>query len=398
MKVYPYQEKFILNKSQLIVIKKSKRIGISEAIAARAVRKCLFQNIEQLLVSSSQRQSNYLMGKVEKWIQYCVKRWGIKLETDSKTEKKVKGGKSIFSLPSKPETITGFDGDVSIDEYGFHKEDYEIYKSLTPTLARGRQVIISSTCYGQSNMFYKIYSDTFLYPDFNRNSINIYEAIEQGCELDANIVKRNSDEDTFRESYMCEFIDEQTAYFTYDLLKSITEDYNEATLKGKCFIGVDVGRTQDRTAIAVVCDSKLKSLEVLHKKDFQTQFDTIAYMIKQHEAEKVLIDKGLIGYQLAEDLERDFWMVEGVQFTSNYKNELVTNAKKLMEQKNFRMFENRDLISDFHSIKRNITPSNQVNFDSKRDEKGHADRAWAVMLALLASQERQPSIKMAFSE
>jgi len=395
MKLYPYQVRFIKNPSRLIAINKSKRIGFSEAIACRAVYKCIFGGIEQLLVSSSQRQSNYLMEKVERWVKYCNKYWGFKLETDSKTEKKFVGGKSIFSLPSKPETITGFDGDVSIDEYAFHQSDADIYKALTPTLSRGRQVIISSTPLGQSNKFYEIFTDEYNYPDFDRVTVDIYEAIRQGCELNAEIVKRNSTSEEFRESYMCEFVDETTAYFTYSLMKSILREYGVNKLVGENFGGIDIGRTQDRFAFAIINQSdklRLKELEVIHNEKFGVMFDVSCRMIEENNLSHCLVDKGAIGMQLAEELEDKYpTIVEGVMFSNIYKNELATNGKKLMENKDFEMFEHKELISDFHSIKRNVTASNQVNFDSKRDSTGHGDRAWAVMLGLRAATVLQPS-------
>ena len=399
-KLYPYQSQFINNPSRLIAINKSKRIGFSEAIAYRAVKKCALDNIEQLLVSSSQRQSNYLMEKVERWVRFYRKNWGFKLDTDSKTEKKFVGGKSIFSLPSKPETITGFDGDVSIDEYAFHQNDADIYKSLTPTLAKGRQVIISSTPLGQSNKFYEIFTDEYNYPDFDRITVNIYDAIKQGCDLNAEIVKRNSTSEEFQESYLCQFVDESTAYFTYQLMKSIIREYDVNKLSGENFGGIDIGRTQDRFAFAVINQSdklKLKHLEVIHNEKFNVMFDVSCRMIEENNLQRCLVDKGAIGMQLAEELEDKYpTIVEGVMFSNIYKNELATNGKKLMENKDFEMFEHKELISDFHSIKRNVTSSNQVNFDSKRDSTGHGDRAWAVMLGLRAATVTQPSYDIVY--
>jgi len=391
---YPYQKKYLYSQDRFSITNKSRQIGWTEIVGAKSVKRCL-GGTNQLIASSSQRQANNAMSYVERYLERMkpeIK--GLKVVTDSRTEKQLNNGKFIWCLPSKPETIRGFNGDVRIDEYALHKDDGKIYEALLPSIVKSSnyQIGICSTPLGQSNMFYEIMTDLAKYPDFKRGTINCYDAIEQGCTMDIETIKRNLDEESFRQEFLCEFVDEQTAYFTYDLLKSIIDDYNENSLKGKCFIGIDVGRTKDRTAIAVIQDMKLKSLEVLHKKDFQTQFDVICMTINQNDAEKVLIDKGLIGYQLAEELEDKYpQSCEGVQFSNNYKNELVTNAKKLMERKDFKMFENRDLISDFHSIKRNITPSNQVNFDSKRDEKGHADRAWAVMLGLRAATVLQPS-------
>ena len=404
MRLYPYQKSFVNSDARFEVHNKSRQIGFTESYGYRSVKRAYKYEINQLIVSSSQRQSNHAMSYVEKWLNLYRGRYGLKLTKDSATEKRLSNGKSIYCLPSKPETIRGFNGDVLIDEYALHKEDDKIYEALLPSIVKSSKYKISicSTPLGQSNMFYEIMTDLAKYPDFKRSTINCYDAIKQGCTMDIDTIKRNMDEESFRQEFMCEFIDEQTSYFPYELLKSVIKDYNEHALKGKNYGGIDIGRTKDRYAFGVVNKSdkyRLKALEVLHNKKFSVLFDTSCRMIEENDLEVCYVDKGLIGMQLAEELEDKYpSIVLGVQFTNMFKNELATYTKKLIENKDFEMYEHRDLISALHKIKKTVTPSNQVNFDSKRDEKGHADEGWAVMLANLASRGEQPSIKMAFSE
>lgn len=391
---YDYQKKYYKDKSRFRIINKSRQIGISEIAAFKGVQECLKLNQDILFVSSSQRQSNLLMQKIEKYIDIYADEFMLKtglrykLIKDSATQKTFQNDKSIYCLPSNPETIRSFAGNVVIDEYAFHKEDRKIYSSLLPVITRGFSISIISTPLGQSNMFYSIYTDLNTYKDYKRNSIDIYEAKRQGFNIDIDSIKNNIDDETFRQEYLCEFIDESTSYFTYELLKNCTAEYIPETLKGKTYIGVDIGRSSDRTAIAVITEAYgiyyLKKLEVLDNINFQRQKEIISDIIKESEAEIVLIDKGAIGMQLAEELERDFFNVTGVNFTINLKNELVTNCKKLMEQNKIKYGDIRELISDFHKIKKNITSNNNVNFDSKRDSTGHSDRAWAFMLGLHA--------------
>jgi len=391
MKLYPYQTEYANRLSTFDITNKSRQIGFSSgAIAYKAVKRCYFDNINQMLVSSSQRQSNKLMSYIEKWITKFYVKNGVKLVKDSTTVKEFDNGKAIYCLPSNPETIQGFDGDVRIDEFALHKEDKKIFEGLLPTITSNTnfQLSISSKPLGQGNMFYTVYTDLYGYPDFVRTKIDCYDAMRMGCKMNLDIIKRNFDEESFRQEFECEFVDEATSYFTYELLKNCVSDYDTEALKGKTCIGIDIGRSHDLTAVAVfveVLDTLyLKRLEVLKNTNFVSQKEIISGIIQDEQPLKVLIDKGAIGMQLAEDLERDFLQVEGVQFTVNFKNELVTNCKKVMEQGKFKMYEDRKIINAFHKIKRTVTSSNNINFDSNRDSDGHSDESWACMLACYA--------------
>ncbi len=67
MKLYKYQSDYAKSKETFDIVNKSRQIGFSSfAIAYKAVKRCYHDEIDQLLVSSSQRQSNKLMSYVEK--------------------------------------------------------------------------------------------------------------------------------------------------------------------------------------------------------------------------------------------------------------------------------------------------------------------------------------------
>lgn len=388
---YKYQKEYYADKSRFIIYNKSRQIGISEIAVFKGLMNCLKNNNDVLFVSSSQRQSNLIMDKVEKFIDIiaidytALTKQKYKLLVDSKTQKTFQNKKSIYCLPSNPETIRSFSGDVIIDEFAFHREDKKIYSSLLPVITRGYSISIISTPLGQSNMFYEIYSNENSYKDYKRFSINIYQAKEQGFNLDIDSIRNNTDEETFRQEYLCEFVDEATSYFTYELLKKCLAEYDEDSLRGKTYIGIDVGRTNDLTAISVIVEMGgvffLKQLETLKNVSFDVQLDIIAEIIRDNSPESIYIDKGAIGMQLAETLEKMFVNCFGVNFTANFKNELVTNTKKLMEQGKFKFNEDRNIINSFHKIKRTVSSRNNLSFDSVRDSTGHSDEAWAIMLS-----------------
>lgn len=387
---YKYQKEFYKDKSRYIIFNKSRQIGISEIAVLKGLNECRTENKDVLFVSSSQRQSNLIMDKVEKYIDISnidLQSKGVryKLLADSKTQKTFQNKKSIYCLPSNPETIRSFSGNVYIDEFAFHREDKKIYSSLLPVITRGHNITIISTPLGRINMFYEIFANETAYKDYERKQIDIYQAKSQGFEIDIDSIKNNVDEETFRQEYLCDFIDETSSYFTYELLKKCINEFDENSLRGKTYIGIDIGRSHDLTAIAVIVEMGgvyfLKQLETLKNVEFDIQKEIISEIIRDNSPTSIYIDKGAIGMQIAETLEKIFPNCIGVNFTSNFKIDLTTHTKKIMEQGKFKMNENRNLINSFHKIKRTVTVKNNLSFDSQRDSSGHADEAWACMLA-----------------
>ena len=401
--LYPYQKSLVRRNNRFELNVKSRQIGYSFAFAYLVVKRCLFEKRDQLIVSASHRQSKRVMFYCEQFIRSFENLpWlnGLKLEVDSQTEKRFTSGRQILCLPSNPETIRGFPGDVFLDEFALYKNDERIFESILPSITRGYNLTISSTPLGKQNLFYEIYSDYKKYKDYKRYSLNIYEAKSQGFKVDIKSIKQNFDEESFRQEYMCEFIDESTAYFTYGLLRNCIDDFNPEDLKGPIYIGIDIGRTNDLTAIAAITEVSgrfyLKRLEIMKSSSFGEQKETIMQIFSEEEPAFVIIDKGGIGLQLAEELEESYNFVKGIVLTNSIKNDAVTFTKKLMEEKDFKFTDDRDLISEFHSIERNITASNSIRFNSPRTKKGHGDRAWSVILALLAAKYGNNDIKMAF--
>ena len=394
MKLYPYQLAYYHDVTNLDITLKSRKIGFtSGGIAPKAVRRCLM-GIDQLLVSSSQRQSLELMKYVEIYIETVLKPTGTKLIKDTSTQKTFSNKKSIHCLPSSPNTVVSFTGDVRLDEYPLHKEDKRMFEAMLPTIVNSDmyQLSITGTPLGCSNMFYNIYSNQFdRYPDFKRNRITCWDAIAMGCNMNIDLIKRNFDEESFRQEFECEFIDESTSFFPYDLLKScIDDDYTN--IQGRSGMGIDIGRTTDKTGIAICTENKdkfyLTNLLTLSNKDFDTQKTTIKQLYQEYGVSQCKQDKGAIGYQLSEELEKELSGYEGV-FTNqiNFMADVVTFTKKLMEQGKFKFNENRDLINDFHKVQKVITSNNNTTFRIERDKSGHGDRAIAVMLALYNFKE-----------
>ena len=68
------------------------------------------------------------------------------------------------------------------------------------------------------------------------------------------------------------------------------------------------------------------------------------------------------------------------------KNLWATDAKMLIQQGKTPLPVNRDIAYQIHSIKRRVTPSRNLVFDTETNEKHHADKFWAWALMLAAAK------------
>ena len=94
------------------------------------------------------------------------------------------------------------------------------------------------------------------------------------------------------------------------------------------------------------------------------------------------IDKTGIGMSVAEKVKRRFpSRVQGVYFTQSSKEAMALNLKKHFEDKSIIIPNDPALIADLHAIKRKSGAKSFI-YDSDRNEHGHADRFWALALAL----------------
>jgi phage FluMu gp28-like protein len=237
------------------------------------------------------------------------------------------------------------------------------------------------------------------------------ERVERFGEPRLQVIFANMPTEDFQQEYESTFVDEATAYITWEQIKTI-----EAAHRGPCLFatgvddamhaidelaklvddskvekqlcaGVDIGRTRNTTEIYVVGVSTLNSLPLrlaitLDNEPFDNQEAVIARVVTALPVIGAYIDRNGIGANLAENLERDHpGKVAGVNFTNASKLLWATDTKMLVEQARAPIPVDRELRLQIHSIKRLKSPSNNVIFDTDRNQKHHADKFWAWSLA-----------------
>jgi phage FluMu gp28-like protein len=110
------------------------------------------------------------------------------------------------------------------------------------------------------------------------------------------------------------------------------------------------------------------------------------------------IDSTGMGSAIAERVQEEFpGRIEPVTFTAGRKQAMAIRMKRHFEERTLRIPDDRNLRRDVAAVKRVITSAGNIRFDAERTSDGHADRFWALALALHAA-EPPLQAKVAYGE
>jgi phage FluMu gp28-like protein len=414
----PYQQRWVDDESSLKVWLAARQVGKSFAIAMEAVIEALNQKCTNLILSCSERQSRELMQKVYMHLRYFKMRSSkiIMAERETLEEVTLPKGSRIISLPASPDTVRGFSGNIFLDEFAFHTDSEEIWRAMYPTVTRGYKVRITSTPNGKQNMFYELWTKD---EKFSKHRTDIYAATSEGLKVDVEAIRKGiSDPDSWVQEFQCRFLDEATAYITYAMITACesdaaTKEYSvipasflktkkdsgqAGMTNGELYLGVDVGRKHDLTVFWLV--EKLgdifwtRMVRVMKREPFRIQRDFLYSLLDSMKIRRCCIDSSGIGAQLAEEATERFGpRVEGITFTGAVKEDLAVTLRRRFEDRALRLPRDREIREDIHSVKKFITSAGNTRFDAGHTSAGHADRFWALALAIHAAGGAQPLVR-----
>lgn len=157
------------------------------------------------------------------------------------------------------------------------------------------------------------------------------------------------------------------------------------------YVGVDVGRTRDLTVIwtwerlgdVFWCRDMLTLAET----SFSEQHDLIRERLHWGAA-GCAIDKGGIGYQLAEELEREFpHVARGIALSAVTQGRLARRLAVAFRERRVRIPSDPALRADLRQVRRPRIVGGVDRVETARSELGHADRFWAAALGYEAGSQ-----------
>ncbi len=375
----------------------SRQVGKSFALSLEAVNEALLSRCDNLLLSSSERQSRELMRKVRMHLRSINGMvTGFNPSAERAEEVVFTNGSRVISLPANPDTVRGFSGNVYLDEFAFHAEDREIWRAMYPSVTRGYKLRICSTPNGRSNLFFDLWSRESKEGGYAHHRTDIHMAKKEGLKVDVPGLRESvGDAEVWAQEFECRFLDGATAYIPYGMIGSVedagaSEEAGVLNPSGEFYLGVDVGRVRDLTVMWLlerVGDVLwTRMVRQMRGAPFALQRDTLYSVLEAPGLRRAALDSTGIGAQLAEEaLARFRGKVEPVHFSALIKEDMAVTLRRAFEDRALRIPSSAEIREDIHSVRRSVTSAGNLRFDAVRSEAGHADRFWALALAVHAA-------------
>lgn len=325
--------------------------------------------------------------------------WDVGAVSYRALEVKLPQGSSVLALPANPDTARGFSRNMFLDEFARHHNSREIWKAAFPIVSAGFKMRVASTPNGKGNKFYELASSDD--PIWSKHVVDIRRAVREGLPRDIDTLRRAlADEDAWAQEYELQWLDEASAWLSYELISTCeAEGAGEPDLYagGVCYLGNDIGRRRDLW-VAIVLERVgdvlwLREISTLHRASFAAQDAEFERLMRKYRVSRACMDQTGMGEKPVEDMRRRYGsLVEGVLFTSPNKLTLATRGKEAFEDRAIRIPEGDvRLRADLHSLKKLAGPTGAPRFvvEDEGGESGgsHADRAWALFLALNAAAD-----------
>lgn len=444
----PFQVAHLDDRGRFRVDTKSRQIAWSFTIAAEAVADAINHRRDSIFVSINKDEAQEKIRYARQVYENLAVSGLPRIVGDSMQRLEFSNGARLTSLPGRPPRGRAR-SNIYLDEFAHVYMDRAIYTAGLPITSKAGVIRIGSSPFGAQGMFWEIATQAMRpYPGYNRartpwwrtwafctdplsadiasDEATPEELVERFGRQRIKEIFENIILEDFRQEYCCEFVDEVTAWITWEEIKNnqsnehhwrrasaspgrldaameaidlLARDIQAGTIENSLCGGFDVGRTKDASELVLVGYSTtgahpLRLSVTMSPLDFDSQRAIIDYALRRLPIVQLLIDRNGIGMNLAESLE-DRWPSKafGVNFTNESKRAWATDAKMLAQKRLVPIPIDRDFAYQIHSIKRLKTATNLLRFDNDASERHHADKFWAWALALSASYREEQDRK-----
>jgi phage FluMu gp28-like protein len=423
-----FQRAWIEDNSKYKIAVKSRRVGFTFAATLDIAIDVIKGPTRWLIISRTEDTAKEALREVGRHLQVMKRAREAKI-VDSPTDWMLEGvkinkftitlnnGSEIMAMTSHPDATRGFGGHILLDEHAFHRDSKEVWKGAVGSTSRGHRLHVISTPNYQLGNFFDLAQNAGLTagtaPPVNPHKhgiwsahwVDLFMAVPQLAEIGQAI---NSDElralanddEIFQQEFCCQFLSAAEMWLSLEMIAAArsplaTADWDpHRPYETDLFIGADIGRRRDRTAIWI--DQRVgnkvsicRGVLLLDRMPFEDQHNIFCDLLKHPKVRRVSIDETGIGMALVERLRLKFGgKVEGITFTNATKESMSILVRQRFEQCLDLIPQNhREIERDLAAIKRLATPYGNLRFDAERTENSHADLYWAKALADLAADQ-----------
>ena len=405
LELYDYERAWINDPARFLAGMWARQTGKSWSTAGKIVLDCREQEkAKWVTISSGERQVKEFMERVQFHgditglaMNWAEETYGYRHPDGYRDEYKIleagfRNGSKIIGIPANPDTARGYTANVYLDEFSVHPNSREMWGAVFPIISRtGFRLIVTFTPKGKQNKAYEIWNN----PVFIKHSVDIYQAVAQGCPFNIDELRAGIDDpDLWQQEYELAFLDETTAFLTYDMINEVEHDkagIPEERGTGPFYVGMDIARRGHLSIIWVLEEVGdvfwTRELVELRKASFAEQDQELDRVIATYNPIRVCMDQTGMGEKPVEDAKRRHgdYRIEGVLFSGPVKLDLANTFRRRFEDRQIRIPGDRKLRDDLHSVKKITTAAGNVRFDAEKSEDSHADRFWAGALAVQAA-------------
>lgn len=428
----PYQSRWITDESRLKLMEKSRQIGLSWSTAYACVERTTAQGArhDQWVSSRDDLQARLFIEDCKLWagiMNMAAQDLGeVVIDAKDKITAYVlqlASGKRIHSMSSNPDAQAGKRGGRVLDEFALHPDPRKLWSIAYPGITWGGSMELISTHRGSHNFFNGLIREAREHgnpKNLSVHRVTLQNALEQGflyklqqmlpadheqqamteAEYFDHVRAGCADEESFQQEYMCNPADDDVAFLEYDLIAAAEygRDVDWQTPEtGRLYAGVDIGRKHDLTVLWVA--------EKLGDVLYTRHVECLKAMRKSEQeavlwpwfarCDRVCIDYTGLGIGWVDDAVDKFgeYKIEGVTFTPKVKESMAYPVRGAMEDRRLRIPYDPHIRSDLRSVTKQITASGNVRFTAERTPDGHADRFWALALAVQAASNPSAPIE-----
>lgn len=410
----PYQIRWIQDDSRIKIMEKSRQIGLSWATAYRTLRNAMrLPRTHYWICSRDRHQAGLFLKDCQAFSQIfnqAVNQKMLDTQHSGNAVLRLNNGSTLTLLSSNINAQAGKRGSRILDEFALHEDPEGLYNIAYPGITWGGQLEIISTHRGYNNFFNKLINEARNGKNekgISLHRVTLTDALEQGFlkklkeklppddprqDMDEgdyyNYIRKScACEKSFLQEYMCQPMDDDATFLQLESLEGCfyqSDDQWKHQAHGALYMGVDLARTQDLSVFAVVEKLNdlffLRELRCLKNARFDEQEAVFDLLFTSLHIQKVSVDQTGIGRQFLERAQTRFGSerIKGIQFTKKSKEELAYRLKTHVDRHTVRIPRDEALISDLLSLK--ISESYQL--EAQHNKSGHADRFWALALAL----------------
>ena len=403
--LYPYQRRFFQDRRRRKIWISARQVGKSLTIAGMLVRKALGRpGGLSLCVSTGRRAAQEIIKKCAQWAEGVRLMTGQAIKFQASADRiQFSNGCRVLSLPSVPASLRGFTAQcVCVDEAAYVDGLDEVLQAIGPTLTRDAEaeLVLASTPAGRNGAFWELWRKAQEDDAWYAQTTTIEDAAADGLEVDMDALRELCpDPQAFAVEYMCQFADQYSSFIDCSLLQFADAPAAKVVAR---HMGMDVGSTGDRTAVATVDELAdgtffVEDIAVMRNAEYTRQLEVLGQLNAKFQWRSGYVDSVGIGNPIAEFANKKVSArIKGFAWSKANKTKVHEHCRSLVFDRKLVFASGlRPLVTcDFQNISRLVSEAGDVSYVAGRGPNGHSDAASALFLGLWSAHDGPASMSV----